>query len=737
MSRLESIFSLMLTASLASTAILLVLLLLRKLLVKRLSPKTLHVLWFLVLVKLLVPIAPQSPVSLFNLMPQAVHDVSWESDSESSRDTVKNSEEASPVSDPVPNQTEELVSAGASANPPPQANAYEKDRDGLNRLTIGSLVWLGGLIVLSLYYLLVTLRFRKKVGASRKLDNQEALSVLEACMEKLNISITIPVYGTTSLHSPCIYGLTKPRIYLPEDIVTIADSRQLTHILLHELTHYKRKDLWFNCLWTLAVLIHWYNPFVWLAMRKMKADREVACDAGVLEVLGERESPSYGMTLLMLSRLFSRASSPRVNLSPFFENKNEMKRRITMIAKFRKGSYKLSAVAILLVLSLSAVMLTNASETAKSADSVANSSLKIERLNDWAKWFNNLERANDYSGFRFKVPDYLPEGYRLENVVVEENYVNRTDNLAFFTFVSNFGKEDRRVIELVASKGNILSTHDLVWGTGNIAPYSWGAAQALTYRHDEVTLANIQGTLVTQKQNYERHEPETAKSFVWQDEGVWYAINYYSENHTLKEGHPLHWRNISQDELEKIVQSMTFPEQIRHVSYDGKGNSFPLYDETDLREAKDILGFKVKFPLELSNNQLRLIDSKLLKAGDQNTGYSFRPNADAIRNSYRVPYDSKGGELNDELGLYQSKVPLVDVAKLSFIRALDLNGVEVSVCEDTKNVYDEYQRSSTKDTRSQTYYLWKQDGIYYTAVFLGLDKNREENIKTLILAPPQ
>ncbi|QQZ62523.1 hypothetical protein JI735_08055 [Paenibacillus sonchi] len=73
----------------------------------------------------------------------------------------------------------------------------------------------------------------------------------------------------------------------------------------------------------------------------MKADQEVACDAGVLDVLGARESSSYGMTLLMLSRLFSQKPVPGVTLTHFWEHKNERKRRVMMITRFKRGSYKL------------------------------------------------------------------------------------------------------------------------------------------------------------------------------------------------------------------------------------------------------------------------------------------------------------------------------------------------------------------------------------------------------------
>ncbi|WP_226002252.1 peptidase M56 [Paenibacillus sp. BJ-4] len=421
-----------------------------------------------------------------------------------------------------------------------------------------------------------------------------------------------------------------------------------------------------------------------------------------------------------------------------------------MIAKFRKGSYRLAAAAIILVLVLSGVILTITLKSGKNTESAVDpnvssmkgtfSSWKVERLNDWAKWFPSLARANDFSGFRFKVPDYLPPGYQLQNVEVLKKYVNRIDNQVTITFVSNFGKSDEKKFTLLVSKGNLLQTYSrsVAGDVRSNAPASWGNAQVRAYKQDEVTYAGIKGTLVTQIQNYEYHQPEREKSFVWQDEGVWYAMNYYSENHS-REGHPEFWTNISQGELEKFLLSFTFPQQIQNVSYDGKGNSFPLYDEKDLLEAKKILGFKVKFPIGLSNNQLKLIDSILLQAGDQNTGYDFRPGADSIENIYHAEYNSKIYEINDELALYQSKVPIVNAAKLSVIRKLNINGIDISVGEDNNNVYNEYGRGTTnkKDTRSQTYYLWKQNDIYYTAIFLGLDKNQEEIVKTLVLAPIQ
>lgn len=730
MKYLETAFSLLFTASVASTIILLLLLLFRKLFQKHLKPRVVHILWFLVLIKLLVPIAPQSSISLFNVLPQTLP-MEWNSDQKSKQPTplteTGSSTEIQSNDIDVKKQLPELTPNRADEPGSSFVTRSSQDHspgttNGLTWLSIGSLVWLVGLLCLGGYYLLSAIIFRKRVGNSLKIEDTKVLNVLEACKRKLNIKKRIYAYETSHLRSPCLYGLWKPRIYLPEDIGAIADSNQLTHILIHELIHYKRKDLWFNSLWALSVGMHWYNPLVWLSVRMMKADQEVACDASVLEALGEREALSYGMTLLMLSRSFSQQPSPRINLSHFGDNKYEAKRRMMMITKFKEGSYKLSAAAILLVIVLGAILLTNASDAGKGAEldiaAQTNPSLDLYPIyNDSFRWFHSLDRALDFPKYNFKIPDYLPEGYQFEGVLYhKDGGPNTLIDVASITFVSNFGKKNEQIIEVKASKseGNLLE-HGQLRG----APYTRippSANETPEYRQEAVMIGNVKGTLFTDMRRYKKR-PETGKSFYWQDDSIWYAIDYYSEN-------------MSQEELAKMVQSFVFPQQVQHVRYDGDGNSFPLYDEKDLLAAKNILGFKVKIPLELPG--LKLSRSILLRAGDQNTGYAFRQATDALWTDYRAQYDSSIYDISDNFSLYQSKEPLFDTSKLSLTRMLKINGVEISAYEDKNHVYF----APSKEVKLP-YYLWKQGDIYYTAVFWGMDKYQEDNLKAIISAPVQ
>lgn len=744
------LFSLFVTASLASTVILLFLFLIRKLLHKRLSPKVTYMLWFLVLIKLLIPIAPQSAISLFNLMPQATP-VEWMNSnprnmlpahsitSNSSKDAPSaRSEEKQAPSESNLSLAEQTVSTNVTPAVQEQTNAGEPvgagDQDELNWLTIVSWVWFGGFLILCGYYLSSTVLFRVRVRDSHKIDDDKLLLALAESSAKLNMRRQIQVYETSFLRSPCLYGLWKPRIYVPEDIIAIADSRQLSHILLHELTHYKRMDLWFNALWMLSVGLHWYNPMVWLAVRKMKADQEVACDASVLESLDEPEASSYGMTLLMLSRLFSRqGTSYGINLSHFGNNKNETKRRILMIAKFKKGSYKLSAVAILFVVALGAVLLTNASNTKKSSEpdvKAQEGSTKIEIPSSMDKsplWFNSLDRALDYKKFDFKVPDYVPESYQLEHVVINESSMMPDDSERYLktvtiSFVSNFGTKNERKLDVVAAaagRENMLE-HGLLAG----AHYSRLSEKLPEYRQEPAKIGNVRGILFTDKRAM-KNRPETGKSFYWNDHGVWYAVNYYSEH-------------MSQEELAKMVQSFVSPQQVQHVRYDGEGNSFNLYDEKDLAAAENILGFKAKLPARFKGIEFRYNDTMLMRANDQNTGFPFRPAADRLWTRIYGPLGTTVYDKQSGLEFYQSKVPLYDTNKLTFIRKLTINNVEITAYADNDQVYDEPSLSEDKTKKlSLVFYLWEQDNVHYAAGFSGIDKNPEELLKTLVMAPLQ
>src|SRR5207249_4057745 len=165
----------------------------------------------------------------------------------------------------------------------------------------------------------------------------------------------------------------KPRFLLPEGAMRKLDDRELRMIFLHELTHVKRGDILLNWIIIFASSLHWFNPLAWLAMRRLRADRELVCDAMVISRLAADERRSYGNTLIKLLDDFSGAGFCP-SLAPVINHKHEIKRRVTMIAQFKPVGRVALLLSAVMVVALCCFTFTRAAEkpARKSADDTSN-----------------------------------------------------------------------------------------------------------------------------------------------------------------------------------------------------------------------------------------------------------------------------------------------------------------------------------------------------------------------------
>jgi hypothetical protein len=143
---------------------------------------------------------------------------------------------------------------------------------------------------------------------------------------------------------------------------------ELRYVFLHELAHLKRGDIPVNWVSVVPLMLHWFNPLVWYAFGRMRADGEMACDALALSHTQEPEKKQYGATIIKLLETFSRpALAP--GLVGILENKNQMKRRISMIASFSKTrGWPVAASAVFVAL---AVLTLTDAQKITAADSTA------------------------------------------------------------------------------------------------------------------------------------------------------------------------------------------------------------------------------------------------------------------------------------------------------------------------------------------------------------------------------
>ena len=220
-------------------------------------------------------------------------------------------------------------------------------------------IWLAGILVMVVRTARSSLRLQNIRQSALPLQNPAICRLYRHCLKELHIRKEIPIYSTAFLQSPVIIGFLRPRIYLPIHIISdyskidtdklcqascgsspsgMNGLHQIRYMLLHELQHYRHKDALAGYLMTLTGILYWFNPMVWIALKEMRNDREIACDTSVLNMLEPDSYEDYGMTLIHFAEKLSRPAFPfAAGLSG---NMSQMKRRILNIAAYETPTAK-------------------------------------------------------------------------------------------------------------------------------------------------------------------------------------------------------------------------------------------------------------------------------------------------------------------------------------------------------------------------------------------------------------
>ncbi|MCM1175540.1 MAG: DUF4825 domain-containing protein [Blautia sp.] len=179
-------------------------------------------------------------------------------------------------------------------------------------------IWYAGMALSGLWMAAVNFRFMRGLYKSRLRYARE--------------DYELPVYTAAGLFSPCLYGLPgKMAVYLPEE--EAGDEKRVKHILAHELCHYKHKDVWWSLLRCILLIVYWFDPLVWLAAVLSKQDCELACDEAAVRMLGEEERIAYGKTLVSLIVRKTKAADIVCTATTMTAGAGGVKERIRRIAE--------------------------------------------------------------------------------------------------------------------------------------------------------------------------------------------------------------------------------------------------------------------------------------------------------------------------------------------------------------------------------------------------------------------
>lgn len=199
---------------------------------------------------------------------------------------------------------------------------------------LAQIVWIAGMLFFTLLFGWQNISFYQYLRRTRKKwgDYQAGKK-------------TITVYTAgDKLASPCLVGFF-PAIYVPMS----ADKASLPMALEHEAVHCLHGDHVWGFIRIVCLITNWYNPLVWISAGLSVRDAELSCDAGCIRRLGEEKRSAYGEALISMIRQSKERERLFQYATMMTSGKKFMTKRISHIAQAKKSS-RISLAAMALVL---------------------------------------------------------------------------------------------------------------------------------------------------------------------------------------------------------------------------------------------------------------------------------------------------------------------------------------------------------------------------------------------------
>lgn len=214
------------------------------------------------------------------------------------------------------------------------------------------IVWLVGVAAMALRLFLGLRIIRRHTRHTKTAVPRHIAKVFDACKKELGVKRHIELVMQTAIPVPAVTGIIKPILIVPDSLANM-DTSELQNIFLHELTHFKHRDiikLWImNCL----NCLYWFNPLVWLCFKLMRNDIETICDQRCLRLMDRKTQKNYVDTVLHFAGL---PSNKRLQAAiAMTSGRTNMEKRIRNMFKIRRTK---CAIRILVMLVATMMMAT-------------------------------------------------------------------------------------------------------------------------------------------------------------------------------------------------------------------------------------------------------------------------------------------------------------------------------------------------------------------------------------------
>ena len=341
--------------ALYSAAITAGILLFRFILKNRISPKLQYLMWWLLILRLLMPVTPDIGLH-FNLQ-----DMLLKQAHQAELPTPAPVLDVAPASVPNTQSSYESVAPAVQPNTDVAPSQHVNPAKSTDWYSIVFVVWLLGAIGFLGWLIFVKLRYYESLQHLMASGPKEVYELYDRCCKELGVK-PLPLWIVNKSMSPGIAFFGEPVLLVPLSLCN--DESRLRFALLHELTHKKRGDHYMTLLLNILRAVYWFDPVVHFAFSELRSDMESACDSDVLAYIGHEHKRGY---LTVILDMFSYDTEPILGMSQI-RSKRMAKRRMKGAFMKNRTSPAFRAITLCIALIMSLCCFTTACQSAPEKD---------------------------------------------------------------------------------------------------------------------------------------------------------------------------------------------------------------------------------------------------------------------------------------------------------------------------------------------------------------------------------
>ena len=341
--------------ALYSAAITAGILLFRFIFKNRISSKLQYLMWWLLILRLLIPVTPDIGLHL------GLQDIPLKQAHQAELPTPAPVLDVAPASVPSTQPSYDSVTPAVQPDTDVAPSQHVNPTKSTDWYSIVFVVWLLGAIGFLGWLIFVKLRYYESLQHLMAGGPREVYELYDRCCKELCVK-SLPLWIVNKSMSPGIAFFGEPVLLVPLSLC--GDESRLRFALLHELTHKKRGDHYMTLLLNILRAVYWFDPVVHFAFSELRADMESACDSDVLAYIGHEQKRGY---LTVILDMFSYDTEPILGMSQI-RSKRMAKRRMKGAFMKNRTSPAFMAITLCIALIMSLCCFTTACQSAPEKD---------------------------------------------------------------------------------------------------------------------------------------------------------------------------------------------------------------------------------------------------------------------------------------------------------------------------------------------------------------------------------